>query len=132
MLKNLVILTYFTQISIAQVVDTTDEKQCYYCGLVDNCEMPYNVEDENVKKISCEKSCLKFDGNAKDGKRVVLRTCGYFTTDECVEGAFYEDKDTIGTICHCLDNDCNSAENFGKISVFLMTLTSIITMYFSS
>ena len=73
MLKILVILTYITQISFAQVVDTTDEKQCYYCGLVDNCAMPYNVEDENVKKISCEKSCLKFDGNAKDGKRVVLR-----------------------------------------------------------
>ena len=73
MLKILVILTYFSQISIAQVVDTTGEKQCYYCGLVDNCEMPYNVKNENVKKISCEKSCLKFDGNAKDGKRVVLR-----------------------------------------------------------
>ena len=49
MLKILVILTYFSQISFAQVVDTTDEKQCYYCGLVDNCEMPYNVEGKIAK-----------------------------------------------------------------------------------
>ena len=124
MLKILVILTYFTQISIAQVVDTTDEKQCYYCGLVDNCEMPYNVEDENVKKISCEKSCLKFDGNAKDGKRVVVRTCGYFMANECVEGAHYEDPDTIGTICHCLDDNCNSADHVISVSFWTSMIIS--------
>ena len=52
MLKILVILTYFTQISIAQVVDTTGEKQCYYCGLVDNCAMPYNVEGKLPKFLT--------------------------------------------------------------------------------
>ena len=96
------------------------QKECYYCGLVDNCEMPYDTEEG--KKISCEKSCLKFDGNAKDGKRVVVRTCGYFMANECVEGAHYEDPDTIGTICHCLDDNCNSADHVISVSFW----TSII------
>ena len=49
--------------------------------------------------------------------------------DECVDGVNYEDIDTIGTICHCLDNNCNSA-NHGSVT-FGMSLLSTIMMYMS-
>jgi hypothetical protein len=29
-------------------------------------------------------SCFKFDGYASDGKRIMMRDCGYFNTDDCV------------------------------------------------
>ena len=76
MLKILVGLTYFINVGLSQIIHE-DDKSCYYCGITDICEMPYDTDE--AKYISCEKSCLKFDGNAKDGKRVVIRTCGYFT-----------------------------------------------------
>ena len=33
-----------------------------------------------------------FDGYAKDGERIVVRNCGYFTGDECLDGIYYEDE----------------------------------------
>ena len=50
---------------------------CYYCGIKDNCELPFDTDDGKI--IKCDKSCVKFDGYAKDGKRIVVRNCGYFT-----------------------------------------------------
>ena len=47
----------------------------------------------NEKIIKCEKACVKLDGYAKDGKRIVVRNCGYFTGDECLDGIYYEDED---------------------------------------
>ena len=70
--------------------------------------------------------CLKFDGNAKDGKRVVVRTCGYFMANECVEGAHYEDPDTIGTICHCLNDDCNSTDHISVTFWMSIIMSSMI------
>ena len=83
--------------------------QCWYCGITDNCRIPYDTEADVAMKIPCDKSCVKFDGTARDGKRVVIRNCGYFQANECVEGAFFEDTDTVGTICHCLEDGCNSS-----------------------
>jgi len=101
--------------------------KCYYCGIKDNCQLPFDTEEG--KLIECDKSCLKFDGLAKDGKRIVIRNCGYFTTNECIEEASYEDKDTIGTICHCLDDQCNTALNLNaQMSSFILML--ILTFLF--
>ena len=94
--------------------------QCYYCGITDNCRIPYTTEAENgAKNITCDKSCVKFDGIARDGKRVIVRNCGYFKADECVEGAYFEDPDTIGTICHCLTDKCNHSD-FLKLNILLL------------
>ena len=54
-----------------------DSVNCYYCGIKDNCELPYDTDDGKI--IKCDKSCVKFDGYARDGKRIVVRNCGYFT-----------------------------------------------------
>ena len=54
-----------------------DSVNCYYCGIKDNCELPFDTDDGKI--IKCDKSCVKFDGYARDGKRIVVRNCGYFT-----------------------------------------------------
>ena len=59
--------------------------------------------------IKCEVSCFKFDGYANDGKRILMRDCGYFDTDECVSGQNFEDGTAVGTICHCKGHTCNGA-----------------------
>ena len=41
-------------------------------------------DNVNLLKFQCDKSCVKFDGYAKDGKRIVVRNCGYFTANECI------------------------------------------------
>ena len=95
----------------AETVVNKGPLQCYYCGITDNCRIPYDVTPESgAKNISCDKSCVKFDGTARDGKRVIVRNCGYFKANECVEGAYFEDPDTIGTICHCLEDKCNHSD----------------------
>ena len=91
---------------------------CYYCGIKDNCELPFDTDDGKI--IKCDKSCVKFDGYAKDGKRIVVRNCGYFTADECIDGIYYEDEDTIGTTCHCLQDKCNSAPVLYNIYSFIL------------
>lgn len=100
--------------------DANVKKTCYYCGITDNCELPYDTE--NAKMIECEKSCMKFDGQAVDGKRIVVRNCGYFLADECIEGAFFENEDTIGTICHCTEPECNNAQQLVCSSMFILIL----------
>lgn len=100
--------------------DVNVKKSCYYCGITDNCELPYDTEDATM--IECEKSCMKFDGQAVDGKRIVVRNCGYFLANECIEGAFFENEDTIGTICHCIDSQCNSAINLCSSSLMFILI----------
>ena len=114
------ILALIQNVQCDTPVSESGMKSCYYCGIKDNCELPYDKDDG--ERIQCDKSCLKFDGQAKDGKRIVVRNCGYFTADECIHGASYEDTDTIGTICHCLEPDCNSAQlhYVNNISAFLV------------
>ena len=121
----------FVMLYFLVVVITGDEEvvqdgqlQCWYCGITDNCRIPYDTEATVAMKIPCDKSCVKFDGTARDGKRVVIRNCGYFQADECVEGAFFEDPDTVGTICHCLEDGCNSS-NFYRLN-FLVLLFNIV------
>lgn len=100
----------------------SDGFKCYYCGITDSCAMPY--DESEGKFINCDKSCMKFDGLATDGKRVVVRNCGYFTANECVEEAIFEDETTIGTICHCLEDTCNSGRKItiNALSVYIALL----------
>lgn len=74
--------------------------------------------------IKCEVSCFKFDGYASDGKRILMRDCGYFDTDECVSGQNFEDGTAVGTICHCKGNVCNGATKTAG-SIFLGTTAAI-------
>ena len=73
------------------VIKGDDNVDCYNYGIKDNCELPFGKD--NGKIIKCEKACVKFDGYAKDGERIVVRNCGYFTGDECLDGIYYEDED---------------------------------------
>ena len=102
---------------------------CYYCGIADNCEIPY-YKDEGAL-IKCDKSCLKFDGYARDGKRIVVRNCGYFYADECVEGSFFEDETTIGTICHCLEDSCNLATQSCQVTFVIFISTALLTFLYN-
>ena len=77
--------------------------------------------------IKCEVSCFKFDGYASDGKRILMRDCGYFDTDECVSGQNFEDGTAVGTICHCKENRCNGAAN-AMSSVFLVATAMIVVL----
>ena len=74
--------------------------------------------------IKCEVSCFKFDGYASDGKRILMRDCGYFDTDECVGGQNFEDGTAVGTICHCKGNVCNGATE-AKSSIFFLATTIV-------
>merc|ERR1719270_112260 len=107
------------------VIKEKDSMDCYYCGIKDNCELPFDKDDGKI--IKCDKSCVKFDGFAKDGKRIVVRNCGYFTADECIDGIYYEDEDTIGTTCHCLQDKCNSAIS-SNVSWLLIIMTKVISV----
>ena len=101
------------------VIKGDDSVDCYYC---DNCELPF--DKDNGKIIKCEKACLKFDGYAKDGKRIVVRNCGFLTGDECLDGiSKYED--TIGTTCHCQQDKCNSAPVLYNIYSFILITTAM-------
>ena len=73
------------------VIKGDDSVDCYNYGIKDNCELPFGKDNEKITK--CEKACVKFDGYAKDGERIVVRNCGYPTDDECVDGIlYYEDE----------------------------------------
>lgn len=72
--------------------------------------------------VRCPLSCFFFDGYAFDGRRIIMRDCGYFNTDDCVEDAELEgDELTIGTICHCKGDLCNGAirHHFGALALIL-------------
>ena len=128
------------------VIKGDDSVDCYYCGIEDNCEfhtfcdcatplkkinlhltfyceLPF--DKYNGKIIKCEKACVKFDGYAKDGKRIVVRNCGYFTGDECLDGIYYEDEDTVGATCHCHQDKYNSAPVLYNIYNFIFITTPI-------
>ena len=69
------------------VIKGDDSVDCYYCGIKDNCELPFDTDDGKI--IKCDKSCVKFDGYAKDGKRIVVRNCGYFTGKSLSEALLF-------------------------------------------
>lgn len=93
---------------------------CQYCGIIDNCQLPYDKEEGKV--IECDKSCMKFDGLAKDGKRIIVRDCGFFLTDECIDGHAFENEDTLGMLCHCTQPNCNLGAKMSASFILISTL----------
>ena len=84
---------------------TADEKKtCYYCGVRDLCD--YQFQKDLMRNITCEKSCMTFNGYTEDGHRILVRDCGYFVSDECKDNQEYEGVAT-GRVCHCKESKCN-------------------------
>merc|ERR1712156_615111 len=102
--------------------------QCHYCGVKDLCKIPY-YEDE-AEFITCPVSCMTFQGFSKSGQKVIVRDCGFFEADECTANKEYENTGATGTLCHCLTDDCNSAEKMRGLSSLLLLTTSIILTAF--
>ena len=42
------------------VCSVSESVQCFYCGIKDLCELPF--DEETVDKIECPFSCMKFEG----------------------------------------------------------------------
>ena len=60
-----------------------------------------------MQNITCEKSCMTFDGYTEDDHRIIVRDCGYFVSNECKDNQWYEGV-AKGRICHCKGKDmCN-------------------------
>ena len=55
--------------------------ECHYCGMRDTCTLPYM--QTSASKITCQDSCMKFDGKDPNGKRVVVRSCGKKNLTKC-------------------------------------------------
>ena len=97
------------------VYQTFGKIDCHYCGIRKLCTLPY--VDTSSEKISCDKSCMKFDGDAPDGKRVLVRSCGFEDTNICNKTT--EWNGSKGEKCICNAANCNSAStidsSIGKI-----------------
>ncbi len=109
---------------------------CHYCGIEDLCPLPYNdvnrpvAAGAKVAKKLCAKACLKFDGHAPDGKRVVIRDCGgpNADTNKCTED--FEFFGAKGNMCYCNAGNCNGAErraaNVGVILAGAMAAAVVV------
>ena len=87
-----------------------EKKTCYYCGVRELCD--YDFHKEDMRNITCDKSCLTFDGYTNDNKRIIVRDCGYFVANECKDNQLYEGGVAKGRVCHCKDKDfCNHGSN---------------------
>ena len=65
---------------------------------------------------------MKFDGNAEDGKRVLVRSCGKEDTNICNKTTPWHGS--IGEKCICNAENCNNAER--KYLTLKLLVISII------
>ncbi|XP_023326982.1 uncharacterized protein LOC111700331 [Eurytemora carolleeae] len=102
--------------------------KCHYCGRSNICKLPYDSDPEEADFITCEKSCMKFDGYNADGGRVVVRDCGIYEASECQADAQYATTEATGTLCHCLLDQCNSVNGLipSLLTSFFMALVGRI------
>lgn len=107
---------------------TVDQKKtCYYCGVRELCDYQFHKED--MRNITCEKSCMTFNGYTDDGHRILVRDCGYFVSNECKDNQEYEGV-AKGRICHCKDEDfCNHGDTIalGYKHITISLITFLIT-----
>ena len=90
------------------------------------------MDDEtggSSNKKFCKKACMKFDGIAEDGKRVLVRDCAPNDMDknECEEEK--EWFGATGSICYCNAENCNPAAprlRQDSLLALLATLTATI------
>ena len=101
---------------------TAAEIPCHYCGHQDLCPLPYidknrpeSADSVKLKKM-CPKACLKFDGYAPDGKRVIIRDCAAEgkDTNECED--LQEYSGASGQMCVCNAANCNEAATTARVS----------------
>lgn len=81
--------------------------QCHYCGIRRLCQLPF--DQEAAETITCDQSCMKFDGFADDGKRIIVRSCGHEDLNTWCN-ASYDWNGSKGTYCLCNSANCNPAE----------------------
>ena len=74
MIKLLLVVTALAQLAESKI-------ECHSCGIRKLCSLPY--EPTKAEWITCPVSCMKFDGYAADGKRILYRGCGDIDTNIC-------------------------------------------------
>lgn len=102
--------------------EVTSAISCHYCGPEKLCPLPYDKDvTEADKRSSCEKACIKFDGDS-NGKRVLVRDCAqpehYDMMNTCKDDQEYHGAE--GTLCVCNGPDCNSAHRGLYLSVAIV------------
>ena len=108
MMKNATfLLSFFTLILYLSIKEISGEIECHSCGIRKLCSLPYN--EEFAEKLTCKTACMKFDGNAEDGKRVLVRTCGLEDTNACNKTT--EWHGAKGETCICNAANCNKANS---------------------
>ena len=114
---------YFFATRVSGVID------CHYCGIRKLCTLPY--DDSFSEKISCAKSCMKFDGFAEDGKRVLVRSCGFEDTNTCNKTIQWHGSK--GEKCICNAENCNSSNSkYSNLSIFAQLITLLFSKIFTS
>lgn len=105
--------------------------QCYYCGHRELCPLPFKAGEAGLEdQISCDETCLHFDGKAtEDGKRVIVRTCA--DGDQHVQGVQannckedFEYHGAVGRMCTCNGFLCNGVADPVRVTVVLPILMS--------
>lgn len=80
--------------------------ECHYCGLRQLCPLPY--DEDKTERISCAKSCMKFDGYSDmDNRRVLVRGCGAEDLNRCSKNSTW--FGAKGEMCICNAQECNNA-----------------------
>ena len=119
--SKLILLFVLAFMSI-QIVSS--EIECHYCGIRHLCTLPY--EESFSERITCEKSCMKVDGFAHDGKRVIVRSCGAEDTNLCNKTTNWYGAE--GETCICNAANCNQAQPTMKDLPIKCLLASVILL----
>ena len=121
MMKNRAVILLSALIVYLSINHVSGEIDCHYCGIRKLCTLPY--DEEFAEKITCKKSCMKFDGNADDGKRVLVRSCGVEDTNICNKTTNWHGSK--GEKCICNAENCNSAmSNYFTLKEIIQNITS--------
>ena len=102
-MKNFKIFVLSVLVLYLSIYQVSGIIECHYCGIRKLCTLPY--DDTFSEKISCAKSCMKFDGQAEDGKRVLVRSCGVEDTNICNKTTTWHGSK--GEKCICNAANCN-------------------------
>lgn len=109
-MKLVFLILVFLKLSSAAI-------ECHYCGLRYLCPLPY--DEDITERVTCEKSCMKFDGNSLiDNKRVIVRGCGEIDINKCSKNVTM--TGAIGTQCLCNGVNCNSAPEISLNYMFML------------
>ena len=115
-----------TSVNDGTIKKADEKKTCYYCGVRELCDYQFHKED--MRNITCDKSCMTFNGYTEGGHRILVRDCGYFVSNECKDNQEYEGV-AVGRICHCKDEDfCNHGPKTIGLGSELIGMSLIIVI----